>query len=377
MGASTREWLPALTGVRGLAVAFVLAFHAGLPIPSGGLAGVTLFFVLSGYLITTWLVREHEATGSVDLRHFFARRARRLLPALLVVIGIVTAVGVVAGKGPEAVQDAALSITYVANWARADGDPMGLLNHIWSLSIEAQFYLIWPVAFVLATRKGLLQGGAMVPIVIGLAVGSTVLRAVLAAAGADGGRIYFGTDVRADALLAGCALALIGAHRSLTVAIRPFAPLTLLAFVMVNLMPTLDPVWSDSAYAFATIASVGVVLVALQPNQQWTGLTISPLRWIGERSYSLYLVHVPVLMLVGAVLGTVDPVLRGIFAVCISVLLSIALYQFVETPFRDRGSAPVANVSRRLGLPTRIPAFAWAMRVRGAIPDSQRDGAVS
>ncbi|MGH2393875.1 MAG: acyltransferase family protein, partial [Candidatus Limnocylindria bacterium] len=244
VGAATGDWIPALTGVRGLAVVLVLAFHVGLPIPSGGLVGVTLFFVLSGYLITSLLIKEWAATGSIDLARFFARRARRLVPAQIVVVGIVTVVGVVSDRAVDAVQDALLSIAYVANWARAYGDPMGLLNHIWSLSIEAQFYVIWPLAFVLVARKRLLHGRAIVAIVIGLAAGSTVLRAVLEG-GADSGRIYFGTDVRADALLAGCALALIGVRSRLIVAIRPFRPLALVAFAMVNLMPTLDPVWSD------------------------------------------------------------------------------------------------------------------------------------
>ncbi len=367
VGASTRDWLPALTGVRGLAVGLVLAFHSGLPIPSGGLGGVTLFFVLSGYLITTLLVRECEATGSVDLRQFFLRRARRLLPALIMVVAIVTAIGVVAGSAPAAIEDALLSISYLANWARAEGDPMGLLNHIWSLGIEAQFYVVWPLAFVVLARKGPMNRWRLGLLLAALAVGSTVLRSMLVAGGADDARIYFGTDTRADALLAGCTLALLRGRPEPVVGFRGIGPLAVVSFLAVCVMPTLHPLWPDSAYTFATIASVAIVIAALQPDPRLTGLTAWPLRWLGERSYSLYLVHVPVLMVVGTFLTSIEATARGTLAVGISIMLSMALYRFVEMPFRQRRTAARARVPRRIGL--HLP--------RRMLREPQREGAAS
>ena len=207
-GSATRlPWQPAITGVRGVAILLVVLFHAGAPVMSGGVVGVTLFFVLSGYLITSLLIAEHGAGGRVDLRAFVVRRARRLLPALVAVMVFVGAINAAAGATGSVVADSALTLAYVANWARAMGDPMGMWNHAWSLSIEEQFYLVAPLAFALLVRTRHPGSLMVIGILIGLAIGSTVLRAILIDAGASGARIYFGTDTRADSLLVGCALA--------------------------------------------------------------------------------------------------------------------------------------------------------------------------
>jgi peptidoglycan/LPS O-acetylase OafA/YrhL len=322
----------------------VLLFHVGLPVQSGGPVGVTLFFVLSGYLITSLLIAERRETGRVNLGAFVIRRARRLLPALVAVMVLVGAISIVRGGPGPAVADSVLTLAYVANWARAMGDPMGLWNHAWSLSIEEQFYLVAPPAFTLLARYRHPSSWTVIGVLAGLAIGSTVVRAVLIDAGASDARIYFGTDTRADALLVGCALA---ATRARWPAWQPgpwIGPAAMVTLLVVASLPMAHPLWSGSGYTIAVVASMGVVVSALRSEQRWTGLASTAMGWIGERSYSLYLVHVPVFMLSNEALGDSHPVVRVGIAVGLSVLLSVILYQYVERPFRrQRTVRPIVD----------------------------------
>ena len=307
-----------------------------MPIVSGGVVGVTLFFVLSGYLITSLLIAEREATGGLDIRAFVIRRARRLVPALVAVMALVGAIAVFRGEPRWIIEDSVLTLAYVANWARATGDPMGWWNHAWSLSIEEQFYLVAPLGFLLLTRSRHPGSWAIIGVLAGLAVGSTVVRAVLIDSGAPGERIYFGTDTRADALLVGCALA---ATRARWPAWQPgswIGPVAMITLFVVAAVPLVNPVWSGSGYTIAVIASLGVVVSACRREQRWTGLASPALGWLGERSYSLYLVHVPVFMMLNEVLEASHPVLRVGVALALSGALAVVLYQYVERPFRRR-----------------------------------------
>ncbi len=312
----------------------MLAFHAGVPILSGGVVGVTLFFVLSGYLITSLLIAEREVSGGVDLRAFVIRRARRLLPALVAVMVVVGAIAVLSGETRSVIEESVLTLVYVANWARAMGDPMGLWNHAWSLSIEEQFYLVAPLGFAVLTRSRHPASWAVIGVLAGLAVGSTAVRAVLIDSGAPSARIYFGTDTRADALLAGCALA---AARARWPAWQPgswIGPVAMITLLVVAAVPLVHPLWSGSGYTIAVVASLGVVVSALRLEQRWTGLSLPALGWLGERSYSLYLVHVPVFMMLNVVLEASHPILRAGVALALSGALAVVLYQYVERPFR-------------------------------------------
>jgi peptidoglycan/LPS O-acetylase OafA/YrhL len=238
--------LPALDGLRAVAVLAVLGYHAGLSWLPGGLLGVDAFFVLSGYLITSLLLAEWQRTGRIDLRRFWVRRARRLLPALLLVVLAVAVTGgwLVGATGTAGLRwDALAALGYVANWRFAlSGQgyfdhftvPSPLL-HLWSLGVEEQFYLIWPLLALLALwvaqrrgRQGRPHGGGssrsgaagtvgvagaravLAAAAIGAAA-STTLLAALAVAGADDSRLYYGTDTRAAALLVGACLAAAGA----------------------------------------------------------------------------------------------------------------------------------------------------------------------
>ncbi len=214
--------MPALDGLRGVAVAAVLAFHTGHF--GGGFLGVDLFFVLSGFLITALLVQERRASGTIDLRRFWARRARRLLPALLVVLVAVlgyAAVLAVPGELAGIRDDVLATLGYVANWehvAGAGGDvsPFAVLSpleHTWSLAIEEQFYLLWPlvVTAVLALAAGSRRW--LLAVVAGLGAASAGAMAALHDPGGDPARAYFGTDTRALSILAGAGLALVMIRR--------------------------------------------------------------------------------------------------------------------------------------------------------------------
>jgi len=232
---------PALDGLRGIAVLAVLAYHASLPPARGGFLGVDLFFVLSGYLITAILVAEWVATGGIDLRRFWARRARRLLPALLLVLAAVAVYAALVADPAEQARlraDGLATLAYVANWQQVLAQVSyfeqftqpSLLKHAWSLGIEEQFYLVWPLlllgALALLARARLARGRGPLPpaatarrlgwllvATVAAALGSAALMARLHVPGADPSRVYYGTDTRAQALLAGAALAILAAWR--------------------------------------------------------------------------------------------------------------------------------------------------------------------
>jgi peptidoglycan/LPS O-acetylase OafA/YrhL len=312
----------------------VLLFHADLPLVSGGVAGVTLFFVLSGYLIASLLLREREETGGIDLSRFFARRALRLLPALVTVMIALVVIGLSAGDASGLAEDSLLTLAYLANWARAAGDPMGWWNHAWSLAVEEQFYLLAPLG-LLALTRGRWAGSRTVIAILALGVvAATLWRLALIESGVSPARIYFGTDTRMDALLLGCLLATVRMRHPRWIPGRAVGAVAVATFVVLAALPLIDLFGPGTGYALIAVASVGVVVGALRDDQRWTGLSSRPLVWLGDRSYSLYLVHVPVFMYLNHVLHGVEPAVRVGTAVLVSVALSTALFRYVEQPFR-------------------------------------------
>ncbi len=345
-------WRPELAGLRGLAIILVVLSHVGLPVVNGGGVGVTMFFALSGFLITSLLVAEADRTGSVDLRRFFVRRVRRLAPALLVAVTVVFVIAAAAGRASAVERNSLLAITYVANWARAQGDLMGMWNHAWSLAIEEQFYLVWPIAFLLVIRRvrptsALVIGGLLV-----VAAASAILRGGLELDGASSERLYFGSDTRAEALLLGCALACL-IRRGQTVRLPRFAerlprfagPVALLVIVVLAATDVSSRLWPGALYTLAAIATCLLILAVLT-SRSWL-LASRPMVWIGERSYSLYLWHVPVVLFLIGPLDGVPPVLRIGAMVGISLALATVSYELVEQPFR-RGTL-------RLDRPVPVP----------------------
>jgi peptidoglycan/LPS O-acetylase OafA/YrhL len=305
----------ALDGLRGLAVAAVLAFHGGVGWLPGGFLGVDTFFVLSGYLITTLLIREWASTGRIALGAFWARRARRLLPALAVVVVAVCVVGRVVVPPAEAAllrADALAALAYVANWGMIWRDvgyftqtaAPSLLQHTWSLGIEEQFYLVWPVLLVLLlrarTRRGHRLTVPLVVAVLGIAA-STCACVVLTRLHADPSRLYFGSDTRALAVLVGCAVALCAARWPRTSA-RVRATLAVAAAAGAVAAAWL---WSHVGGADGCLYPGGLLLAALATAAVLAHAVVVPesvtarllslpgLPALGRISYGVYLWHWP------------------------------------------------------------------------------------
>jgi peptidoglycan/LPS O-acetylase OafA/YrhL len=307
---------PALDGIRGLAVAAVLAFHGGVAVLPGGFLGVDAFFVLSGFLITSLLLAEHAGTGRIDLRAFWSRRARRLLPALLLVLAAVSALSRWTMPPEEAGAlriDALAALGYVANWRLMDRGggyfaetaAPSPLQHTWSLAIEEQFYLVWPLLMValLATTRGLAgtaRRATLTGVCLAGAAASTVTGAVLSGhAGND--RLYYGTDTRAAALLVGCALAVALAGRR-----PPERPQRLLGLLAALGATGTGWLWvtADGASTWlyhgglllAALCTAAVIAHAVRSPLSATArlLAFAPLALLGRISYGVYLWHWPV-----------------------------------------------------------------------------------
>jgi peptidoglycan/LPS O-acetylase OafA/YrhL len=355
--ASTRlPYLPGLDGLRAIAVISVLLYHGEWTWALGGFLGVEVFFVISGYLITSLLLAEWRDRGSIDLRHFWLRRARRLLPALFTVVAVTSVVAVV--FLPDEVAslrgDVVSALTYVTNWFfvfaeqsyfEAIGRP-SMVQHLWSLAVEEQFYLLWPLLFVGGMK--LFGRTKFAWLTVGGAFASAALMWVLYTPGADPSRVYYGTDTRASGLLIGCALAFVwspwrlrqevttGARRLLNV--LGFVALVALVQMLVGTDEFASTLYRGGFLRLDLIAAI-VIAVAVHPAAALGPvLGIAPLRWIGLRSYGIYLWHWPVFQLTRP---EVDVSLTGVplFALRVGITLVLAelSFRFIEAPIR-RGS---------------------------------------
>jgi peptidoglycan/LPS O-acetylase OafA/YrhL len=338
---------PGLDGLRALAVLGVFVYHARIDWLPGGFLGVDLFFVLSGYLITSLLLVEWEARNRIDLRRFWLRRARRLLPALVVVVlgALVLAAIFARGDLANTRSDAVSSLLYYTNWHliiaqhsyfAVHGNP-SLLQHLWSLAVEEQFYLLWPLLLVPAL---VLLGRRRLPMLViaGIAA-SAALMWILYNPEGDPSRVYFGTDTRAFLLLMGILLALVWpwverARRALPLleffGIAALVGTVLLFLRMRDFSPTLYR-GGDLAAAFCFVVLIAAVAHPRTGIGQAMG--IAPLRWVGERSYGIYLWHLPVIVLIAGV--NARPGIGTVVAEAAIVLAAATLsYRFVEQPIR-------------------------------------------
>jgi peptidoglycan/LPS O-acetylase OafA/YrhL len=319
-------YVPGLDGLRAIAVALVVGYHLW-NFPVGGWLGVDLFFVLSGFLITTLLLEEHAATGRIRFRAFYARRARRLLPALAVLLAGYLVVNAV--RGTSALGLVARYGFYTGNvyeaFAPGAADRLVGLNHLWSLAQEEQFYLVWPAA-LLAVRRARRPANALVLVALGL----VLYRAALVVHGASEARVYFAPDTNVDGLLLGSALAFHRRdHPSLPVPGLLVAVAAALAAVVVGAVPSLS-LLNVAALPLFELASVVLIAAAAAGTLRFPQALIR----LGGISYSLYLWHFPVFW----AFHWQHPLL----AAATSTAVASVSTRWIERPFRRTRPKPAA-----------------------------------
>jgi peptidoglycan/LPS O-acetylase OafA/YrhL len=356
---SRLPYLPGIDALRAIAVLAVFLYHAGASWMPGGFLGVDVFFTISGYLITSLLLSEYRRGGHIRLGQFWLRRARRLLPAVGVMIAVTMIVAAVVE--PERMTalrgDAISSLAYVANWHFALGHQSyfdqfqrpSLFRHLWSLSVEEQFYLFWPLAFAagmsLLGRKRLLLG------VLAGTLASLVLMWILFDP-TDSARAYYGTDTHAVGLLIGVALALVWSPLQLRRAkpgrwcgsVLDAIGVVALGYIVLSFLQVhdYDLALFHGGYLWLALATAAVLAVVAHPAARLgTLLARPPLIWLGLRSYSFYLWHWPVLALTRPGIDVSLP--RGVL-IPLQLLVVLALadlsYRFVELPFRGKRKLP-------------------------------------
>lgn len=348
----------ALDGLRGIAIAAVVAYHAGV-LP-GGFLGVDLFFVLSGFLITDLLLRECESTGTIALRQFWTRRARRLVPATLVLVAFAQLWArtlATPAELPVINGQSSAAMVYASNWFNilfdvgywSVGPRDSPLNHLWSVAIEGQFYIVFPVLMLLLVRWRASQ--PMIVLLLALLASASFALTPILFHSFGANRAYFGTDSRLGAILLGCVLAAIlryrqGSHTPRlsavstqvpSAALHPMVPLTAAALVgSLWWFATTTSGWLYRGGLLVHAVASVVLIVAALSDAGWCRRILSwhPLVWLGERSYSLYLWHWPLLV----ILSSAAEPLRGIPLLLLASLAiaaaSIASYELVEQPIR-------------------------------------------
>lgn len=340
-------YLPALDGLRAVAVLAVMAFHAGMPFARGGFLGVDVFFVLSGFLITTLLLTEHDRLGRIRLRNFYARRGLRLFPALAVLLA--AAAVYAATVAPPIYRASTFAripyvLFYVANWAqvldwRVAAYPKGILGHTWSLAVEEQFYMLWPAILLLILavfkRRDRIAGGLLLA---SLAV--ALYRALLWHHGLPSLRLLYGSDTRCDGLLLGCALSFLLTGREPVPGVRHARLLRRASVIAVLVLAVLgtsfaatNPMFFEGGITIAVVAT-GLLMWSLvvAPVNLFRVLLESPLMvYIGRRSYGLYLWHFPIYLALP--LPGWPRILAVLIRIALTFAVAAASYRWVETPF--------------------------------------------
>ncbi|WP_312677537.1 acyltransferase family protein, partial [Microbacterium sp.] len=361
-----------LDGLRAVAVLLVVLYHLfpGWFLHSG-FVGVDVFFVISGFLITSLRLRERAATGRIALRAFWTRRARRLLPALALVVTVsatlawVVGGDVLVGLGRQVLGAATFSYNWTSIGAGASyfgtAEPE-LLRNLWSLAVEEQFYVLWPLLLpvLLLVRRRWLRA------IVALALATASALWGFAVAGEALTRAYYGTDTHAFGLLIGVALAfaLGGERRRATRWARFGMPVAgaaaLVALVAVASVPGGAGLYSAIPLAASVLTAVVIATATAPGAMLGRALDVAPLRWIGERSYGIYLWHWPLVVLLtlaatGSFVDTAIPVTAGAAAGVLTLALSALSYRMLEQPVRRLGFAGAgrALVARLRSTPMR------------------------
>jgi peptidoglycan/LPS O-acetylase OafA/YrhL len=369
------RYQPGLDGLRAVAVIAVLLFHDGVSRAAGGFLGVSLFFTLSGYLITTLLLHEHAASGAISLTGFWSRRLRRLAPAALVTVGAVVISAPLwldASQQRQLRGDAYASIFDVANWhyafaGRAYADlfaaPSPLL-HVWSLAIEEQFYLLLPLVLLVVLARRWAHPVRAVGVTAAVLFGSSVLAAVLTR---DSTVAYYGTHTRAAELLAGVLLAVVlfryplaSWPRAATRAATVCGLAGIVAFAALVMSLGTESVWLDhGGFAALSLVWVAIIVGAMTPGAPRALLGIGVLVAVGRISYGIYLLHWPLFLVLSHDRTGLDGVPLLALRLAVTVALAAALYRWVERPIRHPSEH---RVRRRVG-----PRYALALTVVAAL----------
>jgi peptidoglycan/LPS O-acetylase OafA/YrhL len=347
--------VPALDGLRAIAVIAVLLYHANLGWIPGGFLGVEVFFVISGYLITLLLVSEHEQNGRLSFRKFWFRRARRLLPAVFALLLVVslTAVLFVREQAARTRGDVVAGLTYTTNWYltftntsyfESFGRPP-MLQHLWSLAVEEQFYLVWPLVLALLLWACRRRPERMVVPMLGLVLVSTVLMAVLYRP-SDPSAVYYGTETRAAGLILGAAFALFWrpgyldrgpvAAKGRTVDLVGFGGLAVLALIMATVGDQSALLYRGGFFVVG-IATLACIAMATHPGSLMARfLSIRPIVWVGTRSYAIYLWHWPVYVLTRPGIDVPwSPGFTLVVRLAITGVLAELSYRLIESPIRN------------------------------------------
>ncbi len=379
----SQRYMPGLDGLRAIAVAAVIAYHLEFVWAQGGLLGVGVFFTLSGYLITDILLAQFQR-GSPRLGLFWLARARRLLPALFLMLAVVATWVAVAGPAqpPQFGRAIVASALYVGNWQLvfqhvsyfARFGPLSPMSHLWSLGVEEQFYVIWPLLLLLGIRvvrdrssvSGLRPRLAIVTLIV--AAASAAEMALLYRPSLDPSRVYFGTDTRAFELLTGAALAMVWPSARLRTDIAANARLALDCLGGVGLIAIGVLIWRTNEYSpflyrggflALSLATTCVVAVLVHPAcRLGPVLGFAPLRWIGTRSYGIYLWSTPIIALTTPAGAHGSDLARGFLQVAATVCVAAMSWRFLEQPVRH------GAVGRLWG---RLSAAGWrpqAIRVQ-------------
>lgn len=372
--------LPGLDGLRGIAVLAVIIYHADVSLLVGGFLGVDVFFVLSGFLITTLLINELTETNTVDRARFYIRRIRRLMPALFLVLFFSVLVSglFVLDAAYHVRRDLPWATTFVLNWSYLFFEQSyfvnisrpPLLQHLWSLSVEEQFYVIWPIMLIGLYKVKIGNLSPRVKIFIAssiLAIASTAWMAHLSIANGfpipnDPSRVYFGTDTHAMGLLVGCAAAALWRSDRLNERLTPDRAAAMnglglfsiagLAYFFLYVSELNEFLYRGGFLVLSILAAI-LVVVAAHPGLKFGQRLGTPiLKWFGDRSYGIYLWHWPIFVLMrsGIDIQWPEPIA---FAVKVAIVLVIAdmSYRFVEMPIRNGAIGSRLSVWRAAGVP--------------------------
>ena len=351
------RYMPGLDGLRAVAVIAVIIYHLNPQILSGGFLGVDTFFVISGFLITSLLLHEYHETGRIDLKNFWIRRFKRLIPAVVFLLMVlVSYMAIFHLERLAAIKaDFIAALIYLANWwfifedvsyfEALEANP---LKHLWSLAIEEQFYIIWPVILLLLLVL-VKRMSRIWLITFGISLVSLIVMIVLSVPLEDNSRVYFGTDTRAHSLLIGVLLAYIfppfrlkkeiDTGSKVVLNLIGFVTLGILIYMFTFVSASHYWIYAGGLYAIAVLTSL-LIAASVHPSTFFANKLLgNPLFvFIGQRSYSLYLWHYPIIVLSNTyfVAGQV-PIYVIIIQVILTFVMAEVSYRFIEQPFRRNG----------------------------------------